>query len=388
MGAGIAQSITLAGIPVVLMDANAAALDRGMAAIRENYEARVRKGKMTFEEAEGKVAMITPTLRDKDLQDVDIVIEAVFEDLRIKQELFRRLDAICSPGCFFATNTSSLPISAMAAASGRPERLAGMHFFYPAPTMKLVEVVPALQTSPETVDAIVSFAETLRKIPIRVREGPGFLVNRVLAPYLHEAVRCLIEGAATAKEMDEAMTQFGMPMGPFRLLDSVGIDIALQVSRVLVEGFGPRSEPPALLESLVRAGRLGRKSGAGFYAYDGRPENEDALIRAAIERNAASKFTPERLLLAMLNEACACLEEGVAGPGDVDMALLAGIGFPQARGGLLRWADAVGLDKILGSLREFAALYGARFWPHLHLQRLVHAGFVGRSASRGFFEYS
>jgi 3-hydroxyacyl-CoA dehydrogenase len=387
MGSGIAQTISFAGIPVVLMDSSAAALDRGMALIRETYEGRVRKGKMTAEEVEAKLTLVTPTMAERDLKEADIVLEAVFEDLRVKQELFRRLDAVCSPGCLFATNTSSLPVSAMAAASGRPDRLAGMHFFYPASVMKLVEVVPALQTSPDTVEAIVSFAESLRKIPIRVKECPGFLVNRVLAPYLHEAVRCLIEGAATMREIDEAMVRFGMPMGPFLLLDTVGIDIALHVSKVLVEGFGPRAEAPGVLESLVQAGRVGRKSGAGFYVYDGRAEGAGP-VESWIRKEPGSRFSAERLLLAMLNEACACLEEGVAGPGELDMALLAGIGFPQAEGGLLRWADRVGLDKLLVSLRELAGRAGVRFWPHLYLQRLVHAGFVGRAASRGFFEYT
>ncbi|HLG42120.1 MAG TPA: 3-hydroxyacyl-CoA dehydrogenase [Planctomycetota bacterium] len=386
MGAGIAQVISFAGIPVVLRDVSQAALDRGMGAIREIYEQRVRKGRMSAEEVESKLSLVTPSVKDDDLREVDIVVEAVFEDLRVKSDLFARLHQVCSPGCLFATNTSSLSISAMARASGRPDRVVGMHFFYPANVMKLVEVVPALQTSAETVDAVVSFAESLRKIPVKVKECPGFLVNRLLAPYLNEAVRCFSEGAASMEVIDGALVQFGMPMGPFLLLDSVGIDIALHVSRVLAEGFGPRAGAPDLLESLVSQGRLGRKSGAGFYLYDGRAD--DGVLARRVRRAPGSEFSVERVLLSMLNEACACLEEGVASASDVDLALMAGIGFPQAAGGLLHWADTVGLDKIEASLRQLSGRYGERFWPHLYLQRLVHAGFAGRGASHGFFEYA
>jgi 3-hydroxyacyl-CoA dehydrogenase len=388
MGSGIAQAISYAGIPVVLSDLNQPLVDRGMAAIRSIYDARLQKGKMTPEEVEAKMALVTPATGVEAFRDVDLVVEAVFEDLAVKNKLFASLHAVCPAGAILATNTSSLPISAMAAASGRPSQVIGIHFFFPAHVMKLIEIIPALQTSPDVVDAAVSFAESVRKVPVKVKECPGFLVNRLLMPYVNEACRALEEGTGSARKIDEAMTAFGMPMGPFLMLDSVGIDISYHVAQVLRDGFGPRAEIPKILEAMFRDKRWGRKTGAGFYVYDGRADDLDAYVRKIAPPSPSGEFNAERPLLSMLNEACRCLEEGVASPGDIDLALMAGIGFPQATQGLLHWADVQGLDYIAARLKTLTEMHGPAFWPSVYLQRLVHAGFTGVKAKRGFFEYT
>jgi len=221
MGAGIAQVITYSGLPVILRDTTQEAVDRGLATVRKIYQGRVDKGKMTAAELEQKMALVSGATDDTGFSDVDIVIEAIYEDLSAKQKLFQALEAVCPEGCIFASNTSSLPISAIASATKKPEKVIGMHFFNPAPVMKLVEVVPGLGSSEETIDDVVLFSESLRKIPIRVQECAGFLVNRLLMPYLNEAAIALQEGAASAKEIDDALVALGMPMGPLTLFDMV-----------------------------------------------------------------------------------------------------------------------------------------------------------------------
>ncbi|MER3458301.1 MAG: 3-hydroxybutyryl-CoA dehydrogenase, partial [Chloroflexota bacterium] len=225
MGAEIAQVISFSGLPVVLKDIDQAMLDKGMARIRRIYESRVEKGKMQPSEAENKIALVEPTLSYDSFGDVDIVIEAVPEKIAIKKAVFAELDNVCPESTIFASNTSALSISELGASTRRPHKVIGMHFFNPAHVMKLVEVIPGLDTSQETVDDVVQFAESLRKIPVVVQECPGFLVNRLLMPYLNEATIALGEGAATASEIDAAMVDFGMPMGPFTLMDMLGLDV-------------------------------------------------------------------------------------------------------------------------------------------------------------------
>ena len=376
MGSGIAQVITYGGLPVVLKDVSPERVDRGLAAARGVYEGRVKKGKMTAEELEKKMSLITGTTTYDDFADVDIVIEAVPESLEIKQQVFQELHGVCPETTLFGTNTSALSVTAMAAASGRPEQVVGLHFFYPAPVMKLVEIVPALQTSPETVDASISFVEGLRKLPVRVKECAGFLVNRLLMPYLAEAARMVEERAATPEQIDKACVDFGMPMGPFFLADSLGLDICYHTARVMAEAYGPRAAIPAIIEKLYAERKFGVKSGAGFFAHG---ETEHDLNAYLPEGSAGTEFALERMLYAMVNEAALCVDESVAAPSDIDIAMMAGTGWPQATGGLLRWADARGLGTILERLRIWSGELGPRFWPAPYLVRLVEAG-------RGFFE--
>ncbi len=387
MGAGIAQVITYSGIPVLLKDVSEEAVSRGIAAIRKVYQGRVDKGKMTATEMEQKMLLVAPAKHDSDFSDVDIVIEAIVEDLVEKQRLFASLEKICPPQTIFATNTSSLSISAIGAATGRPERVIGMHFFNPAPVMKLVEVIPGPATSSETIDDVVMFTEGLRKIPIRVQECAGFLVNRLLMPYLNEAAIAFAEGAGAPKEIDEEVVRFGMPMGPFMLTDMIGLDVAAKVGEILHDAYGARMTPAPILKEMVAAGRTGQKGGAGFYDYEGagRPPLEELLSRVRSARK--TKFSVHRLMMPLVNEAVIALQEGVASANDIDIAMMAGTGFPQDKGGPLHWADTVGIDAVVSELNRMTEELGDRFWPAPMLKRMLGAGWLGKKSGRGFFTY-
>jgi 3-hydroxyacyl-CoA dehydrogenase len=265
-----------------------------------------------------------------------------------------------------------------------------MHFFNPAHVMKLVEVIPGLPTSSETVDDVVAFSESLRKIPVRVQDCAGFLVNRLLMPYLNEAAIALQEGAATAKQIDEAMVAVGMPMGPFALLDMIGIDVAEKVAHILYDAYGPRMTAAAILDELVKAKRFGAKNGVGFYNYQGVKDDTLEQLVAKVQKQGSLKktrFAPERLLLILINEAVICLQEGVASAGDIDIAMVAGTGFPQDKGGPLHLADQMGIDVVLQGLETFKQELGPRFWPAHMLKRMVAAGYLGKRTGRGFFSY-
>ncbi len=390
MGAQIAQVVTFAGLPVVLTDVSDAVAQRGIEAVRAIYQGRVDRGKMTAEQREEKMLLVTAAGSLAALRDVDLVIEAAPENLKLKQDVFRALDGVCSPGAILASNTSALSISALGAATKRPGKVLGLHFFNPAYAMPLVEVIPGLATEQQTVDDAVGFAESLRKAPIVVKECAGFLVNRLLMPYLNEAVLCLQEGASSLKAIDQDMVTFGMPMGPFTLLDTIGNDISLEVARILHRSYGPRMAPAALLEAMVKAGRLGVKSGRGFYEYGGAGDRElEGLIQQAGQAAGlrGTRWAPSRLLMAMVNEGVLALQEGVASARDIDLAMVAGTGFPSDKEGPLHYADRLGIDRVLQELEESARSLGMRFWPAPMLRRMVDAGFTGRSAGRGFFTY-
>jgi 3-hydroxyacyl-CoA dehydrogenase len=390
MGAQIAQVITYSGLPVILKDRDEEGVERGLNTIRKIYQGRVDKGKMTSSETDQKLALVTGATTYDAFKDVDIVIEAVYEDLEVKRRVFSDLEGVCPPGTILATNTSSIPISAIAAGRKRPDKVVGIHFFNPAHVMKLVEVIPGLSTSPETVDDVLAFCESLRKIPVRVQDCPGFLVNRLLMPYLNEAALALQEGAATAKEIDERMVSFGMPMGPFALLDMIGIDVSDKVARILHDAYGPRLTAAVILEELVKSKRFGSKNGVGFYNYQGAKDDTLDRLVARVQKAAGFKktrFSPERLLLILINEAVICLQEGVASAGDIDIAMVAGTGFPQEKGGPLHLADHMGIDVVLQGLETFKQELGDRFWPAPMFKLMVAAGYLGKKSGRGFFTY-
>jgi len=394
MGAGIAQVITYAGLPVVLKDIDQKMLDRGMEQIRQIYQRRVDKGKMSPTTMQEKLDLVTPTLSYDEFADVDIVIEAVPENMEIKKKVFAELDEVCHEGAIFASNTSALSITEMASATRRPHKVVGMHFFNPAHVMKLVEVIPGAKTDQETVDDVVRFTEELRKIPVVVKECPGFLVNRLLMPYLNEAVMCLQEGAATASEMDEAMTAFGWPMGPFTLMDMLGIDICYDVGKYLYSKYGDRMTPAILFEKLYQAGRYGEKVGAGFYGYgDQTDEPVKEMIRELQESGqvpTGTEFSVDRLMMPFINEAARCVEEEIANINDIDMACIAGLGMKvgDRRMGPLEYADELGLDVVVQKLEELEKKYGPRFHPVDLLYRKVKAGELGKKTGRGFMEWT
>lgn len=394
MGAQIAEVVSFAGLPVVLADKEESLARRGVESVRAIYQARVAKGKMTPEQLEEKMLLVTASPDLDGLTDTDLVIEAVSEELRLKQLLFHELDRICSRSAILASNTSALSISAIGSATKRPGKVIGLHFFNPAYAMPLVEVIAGLGTDPQTVDDVVGFAESLRKQPVIVKECAGFLVNRLLSPYLNEAVWCLQDGDVSIKEIDQDMVAFGMPVGPFALLDTVGLDIALDVARILHRSYGPRMAPAPLLEAFVKAGRIGIKTGQGFYDYGSgeRDEGDQHLERLREQVRQATgrhqmKWSGLRPLLAMVNEAVIALQEGIASARDIDLAMAAGTGFPNEKIGPLHLADQLGIDHVLQELEELRDSVGIRFWPAPMLRRMVDAGFTGQAAGRGFFSY-
>ena len=390
MGAQIAQTITYSGLPVILKDVKPEMVDKGIESIRRIYKARVIRGKMTSSEMEQKMTLVSGATDYEGFKDVDVVIEAAFENMSVKKKIFGELDSVCPEATILASNTSSLSISEIASCTHRPGKVIGMHFFNPAHVMKLVEVIPALQTSSESIDYVFSFAESLRKIPVKVQEGAGFLVNRLLMPYLNEAAFALQEGAGGAREIDESMVSFGMPMGPFTLLDIIGIDVSGQVAGILYEAYGHRMTAAGILSHLVKLNRLGRKTGVGVYHYEKKEDEQLTEIIQEVQKETGltgTSYSPERFLLPMINEAVLCLQEHVASAEDIDIAMMAGTGFPQEKGGPLHYADQVGLDVVLGGLKTHAKDLGPRFWPAPLLRKMVGAGYLGVKSKQGFFSY-
>ncbi len=392
MGAGIAQVITYSGLPVVLKDVDQKMLDKGMEQLRTIYQRRVDSGKMSAGEMADKMSLVTPALGYEDFGDVDVVIEAVPEVMKLKARVWSELDKACPESTIFASNTSALSISEMGAATQRPHKVIGMHFFSPAHVMKLVEIIPGLDTSQETIDDIVMFTESLRKIPVVVQECPGFLVNRLLMPYLNEAALTLQEGAATAREMDEEMVKFGWPMGPFTLMDMLGMDVIYHTGLYMSEEYG--GAIPALFKEMYDAGRLGEKAGAGFYGYG---EQTDEPVKAMIKKlqdsgqvAPKSEFSWQRLMMPMINEAAMCVTENIAAPDKIDMAMIAGTGmkYGEERVGPLQLADLLGLDVVVEHLEKFQKAYGPRFRPSRLLKTKVRAKHLGKKVGKGFFEYT
>ena len=394
MGSGIAQVITYSGLPVVLKDIDQTLVDKGLQVVRGIYQRRVDRGRMSAGEMQQKMDLISGTTTYEGFEDVDIVIEAVPEKMAIKRQVFAELEEVCPEHTILASNTSALSISEMAAATKRPSKVIGMHFFNPAHVMKLVEVIPGLDTSQETIDDVVMFAESLRKIPVVVQECPGFLVNRLLMPYLNEAAMALGEGAATASEIDAAMTGFGWPMGPFTLMDMLGIDVCYDVGAYLYSEYGERMTPAPLFELLYQSGRYGEKTGAGFYGYGDQTDEPVRQMIADLQTSGrvatGTTFSVERLMMPMINEAVLCLTEHIANANDIDMACIAGIGMKRGedRMGPLQLADEIGLDVVLEKLEGLRQELGERFRPARLLRTKVRAGHLGRKVGKGFMEYT
>jgi len=400
MGGGIGQVVTFCGLPVVVKDIDEAQLQLARDHVEGIYQARVDKGKMTSAQMQEKLDLIEYTLDYGEFADVDIVIEAVPEVMGVKQAVLKELDEVCPPDTILASNTSALSITEMGAASGRPHKVIGMHFFNPAHIMKLVEIIPGSETDQDTIDTVEQFTQELRKIPVIVKECPGFLVNRLLMPYLNEAVLAVEQGAATAQEIDEAMGSggFGWPMGPFFLMDMLGIDVCAHVGEYLYSQYGERVAPARLFYKLVELERFGEKSGAGFYIYaaaDAQPvEDIIQALQDAGEVETGTSFSADRLILPFLNEAALCIQEDIANVNDVDMACIAGIGMQVnkdgqlVRMGPLEYMDELGLDVVLAKLEAMEAELGARFHPADILVQKVRAGDLGKKTGFGFKEYS
>lgn len=386
MGAGIAQVLSAAGIEVILKDVQQDFVDRGLANIKRMYDSRVKKGTLSQTEADYLFANVKGTTEYAGFEDVDLVIEAALETIEVKRGVFTELDRLCPPHAILASNTSALSISEIAASTKRPDKVLGMHFFNPAQFMKLVEVIPGIKTSQQTTDIVMSLCRDLQKVAVKVEECPGFLVNRLLFPYLNEALYVLQEGKISAQEIDKAAVAFGLPMGPFTLFDMTGIDVCAHVTEFLYKEYGQRFEPAPLLHLMVEKKFLGQKTGAGFYMHPAghipkkdeekqlNPELAELLAKANKEKPAIKEpgnFDVHRIIMPMFNEAMYAIQEKVAAPLDVDVAMQWGCGLQR---GLVSLAEENGFDWCLNQLESQQKIHGERFRPAWIIRKLVRGG--------------
>jgi 3-hydroxyacyl-CoA dehydrogenase / enoyl-CoA hydratase / 3-hydroxybutyryl-CoA epimerase len=366
MGSGIAQWLSSRGVSVILRDVDSAAIDRGLANIEKTYADAVKRGLMNEAKAKEGRARIVASTQPMPLRDVQIVIEAASEKLEIKKKIFGDLAANTPDTTILATNTSALPIGELAASTGSPTRVVGLHFFNPVSRMKLIEVVAGRQTSEEIRERALAFARQVGKLPVLVQDSPGFLVNRVLFPYVLDAAE-MFQNGVSVDEIDGALLEWGMPMGPLRLIDEIGVDITVDIAATLEKAFGTRDRAPEILQKMYAAKILGRKGGVGFYRYEGKQQSlNDALQEWRTE--SGEKFGLEnvtnRLVYLMVNEAARCLEEKVvASPEDADYGMVLGTGFPVFRGGPLRYAESLGLNKVVTDMDGIHSRAGEKFAP-------------------------
>jgi 3-hydroxyacyl-CoA dehydrogenase/enoyl-CoA hydratase/3-hydroxybutyryl-CoA epimerase len=374
MGSGIAQWLSSRGVSVILRDVSAGQIDRGVANIDKTYADAVKRGLMSEEKAKEGRSRIVASIAPVEMRGVEIVIEAASEKIEVKRAIFHELGER-APDAILATNTSALPIAELSRETSRPERVVGLHFFNPVSRMKLVEVVVGENTADETRDRALAFARQIGKLPVLVRDSPGFLVNRVLFPYLLEAA-ALYERGLETEAIDSALTKWGMPMGPLRLIDEIGIDITVDIADTLQKAYGSRDEAPELLRRMLAEKWFGRKSTAGFYIYRDKEQKPNELI-AQWRQPAATPISGDiahRLMFLMINEAARCLEEKVvASPEDADYGMILGTGFPTFRGGPLRFAESMGLKNVVEEMNSLAR-NDQKFAPCELLKKHAEAG--------------
>lgn len=386
MGAGITLAALDAGFPVIMIERDAESIARGQANVEKVYNGLIAKGRMTEEGKAAIMARYTPSTSYDDLKDVDLVIEAVFEDLDVKKAVFKELDRVCKPGSVLATNTSYLDIDAIAASTSRPQDVIGLHFFSPANIMKLLEIVVPAKVSADVVATAFELAKKLKKVPVRAGVCDGFIGNRILAVY-KQAADYIMEDGASPYEIDEAVRAFGYPMGPFQVTDLAGGDIGWATRKRRAATRDPKARYVHVADRICERGWFGQKTGRGFYLYPqgARVGQPDPEVLAIVDEERAKKgvtprkFTPEeiirRYMASMVNEGAKVVEEGIAlRPLDVDVTFISGYGFPRWRGGPLKWADMQGLDKILADIKEFEK-EDPLFWkPAALLEKLVAEG--------------
>ena len=345
MGSGIAQLAAMAGTDVVLADVNQTALDLAKAKLSEQLGKLLEKGKIDASQLNAIFGRLHFTTELSAFADREIVIEAIVEDLDVKNQLFASIEAVVAPTTILASNTSSLSITAMAARLKKPDRFIGIHFFNPAPVMKLVEVVPAIQTDADVVDACMKQMEYWQKIAVKAKDSPGFIVNKVARPYYGEAIRMMEEGVASKEEIDFAMTAAGFKMGPFALMDFIGHDVNFAVTQSVWQSFwyDDRYKPSFTQKKLVEAGYLGKKSGRGFYDYRSK---ETLVVNTEVDETLAS-YIFKRILVMLINEAADTVQTGICSEQDVELAMLYGTNYPK---GLLQWAEEIGLEEVIYQL--------------------------------------
>lgn len=382
MGGGIAMNFANAGIPVTLLELSGEALARGLAQVRKNYATSVARGSFTQERADRAVSLVRGVTSYDELQAADIVIEAVFEDLKVKQEVFGRLDKVAAAHAILATNTSTLDIDAIAAATSRPQQVVGTHFFSPANVMKLLENVRGAQSSPQTLATVMALGKTLGKVPVLAGNCDGFIGNRMLGFYGLEA-EFLLEEGATPGQIDRVIEGFGFAMGPLAVRDLAGNDIGFMIRKNRKLPADERYSP--ILERLVAQGRLGQKTGKGFYRYEGRTRIPDPEVTTLIEgvsrdlkirrREIPDPEILDRLLHPLVNEGARIVAEGIAArASDIDVVYVNGYGFPAWRGGPMYWAQHAGLERVVKTMRELASTHGPRWAPAALLERLAASG--------------
>ena len=378
MGGGISMNFLNIGTPVVMVETKQDALDRGVGVIRKNYERTASKGKLTTADVEKRMGLITPTLQIEQLADCDLIIEAIFENMEIKKEVFGKLDRIAKPGAILASNTSYLDVNEIASATKRPEDVIGLHFFSPANVMKLLEIVRGAKSGKDVIATSMSLGKTISKIPVLVGVCRGFVGNRMLAARRDQAQALLMQGTMPW-DIDRVLEDFGMPMGPFAMGDLAGLDIGWDAKT---------SKPDAVLrDKLVEMGRRGQKTGAGWYNYDPqtRERSVDPQIEALVaeyakkgggeQRKAGDEEILERCMYAMVNEGAKILEEGIASrASDIDVVWVNGYGWPVYRGGPMFWADTVGLKKIVETMIGFQSRFGDGWKPSELLRKLAEQG--------------
>jgi len=380
MGGGIAQIIAdKAGIDVRMKDINWQALAGGMKAASKIWKRKLDRRRISKSEMNRKLSLITTSTDWRGLEDCDLVIEAVVESIPVKQQVLAEFEAIGSKEAIFASNTSTIPITQIADKAQRPGNVVGMHFFNPVDRMPLVEVIRGARSSPLAVATVAAFARKLGKTVVVCNDGPGFVVNRILGPYISEAAHLLEEGNAI-ETIDDAMLDFGMPMGPLALLDEVGHDVAVKSGKILAESFPDRMQASDALPRLVADGRLGKKNGRGMYRWrEGKREGADpsvySLLGVTPRIDGPKSPMAERMVLAMINEASMILgDRVVASASELDLAMIMGTGFPPFRGGLLRHADSLGIRQLLIRLEELERSAGARFKPSSIIRTMAESG--------------
>ncbi|MBF9142515.1 3-hydroxyacyl-CoA dehydrogenase NAD-binding domain-containing protein [Hymenobacter properus] len=370
MGAGIAQVVAVAGHEVYLLDQSATALEKATANIASTLRKLAEKGKMTAEAAQAATARLHPTTVMQDFVGCGLVIEAIVEELGVKQQLFRQVEVVVPADCILASNTSSLSIASIASACQRPERFIGIHFFNPAPLMALVEIIPAVQTRAGLAEEVRALVQGWGKLPVLVKDTPGFIVNRVARPFYGEAIRLLEEGVADMATIDWVLTELGgFRMGPFALMDFIGHDVNYRVTESVFTAFffDPRFKPSFTQKRLFEAGYYGRKSGRGFYNYA-----EGAAMPEPTRDEALGRQILTRVLAMLINEAVDALALNVASKEDLELAMTKGVNYPK---GLLAWADELGLPQVLGTLDALYEEYHEdRYRASPLLRRMVRTG--------------
>ncbi|MGD8105351.1 fatty acid oxidation complex subunit alpha FadJ [Pantoea sp. FN0302] len=379
MGGGIAAvTATKAKLPVRIKDVSVEGINHAMKYSWELLSKKVRRRQINAAERQRQMALITGSIDYRGFSQRDLIIEAVFEDLSLKQQMVAEVEQHCAPDTVFASNTSSLPIARIAALAQRPENVIGLHYFSPVEKMPLVEVIPHQTTSARTIATTVALAKRQGKTAIVVADRPGFYVNRILAPYINEAMRCVLEGEPI-EAVDKALIKFGFPVGPVQLLDEVGIDVGTKILPILEQEYGMRFAAPEAFAAVLNDNRKGRKNGRGFYRYQGGKKRPDKTIYSLLhiqpQHRLDGALIAQRCVMMMLNEAARCLEEGIIrSPRDGDLGAVFGIGFPPFLGGPYRYMDSLGIANVVNTLASLMHQYGDRFSPCEALRQRAERG--------------